>query len=69
MFHTVVYCSTGAPEPGRWRAETTANTQEGGGLLPSRKGKTRGGVGWEEVEGGVELSVEYVELVGGLGGP
>lgn len=37
-------------------------------MLPSRKGKTRGGVGWEEVEGGVELSLEYVELSGGLAG-
>ena len=48
----------------------TPDWQSGGrrGLLPSRKGKTRGGVGWEEVEGGVELSLEYVELSGGLDG-
>ena len=37
-------------------------------MLPSKKGKARGGVGWDEVEGGVELSVEYVEFLGGLDG-
>lgn len=40
-------------------------------LLPSRTRKPRGGVGWEEVERGVEFSLEHIELkklLGGSGG-
>lgn len=46
----------------------TTRRKEGGCYHLERE-KTRGGVGWEEVGGGVELSVEYVELLGGLDGP